>query len=95
MTVARVLKLRGELTGPPALFWGDRRPAEELYDVLADPEEIRNLADDPQQAETLAQLRTALDHWIERTDDQGRFPEAPPDGMRKSSARVTLGTVAQ
>ncbi|MFV3078011.1 sulfatase-like hydrolase/transferase [Niveispirillum fermenti] len=40
-----------------------RRPAEELYDLQADPDETRNLADDPRHAATLKDLRRRLDRW--------------------------------
>ena len=40
-----------------------RRPAEELYDVVADPDETRNLAGDPRHASVLADLRARLDRW--------------------------------
>jgi arylsulfatase A-like enzyme len=33
---------------------------EELYDMEADPQETRNLASEPSQAQQLAQLRLAL-----------------------------------
>ena len=50
-------------------------PAEELYDLKADPEEIDNLADDPAYAEERARLRGALDEWIARTGDLSVIPE--------------------
>lgn len=75
MTVARVLQQRGELTGPPAAFWTATRPAEELYDLQADPDETQNVAHDPQYQEVLNQLRDELDQWIEETGDQGYQPE--------------------
>ncbi|MEW4455638.1 sulfatase [Bremerella sp. JC817] len=75
MTVARVLKQRGELTGPPALFWEETRPAEELYDLNADPEEINNLADNPAYAKQLKQLRAEVEAWRAETRDQGLLPE--------------------
>jgi N-sulfoglucosamine sulfohydrolase len=53
------------------------RPAEELYDLHADPGETVNLVEVPELRETLARLREELDRWIEEADDQGRFPEAP------------------
>lgn len=53
------------------LFYAPR-PAEELYDLREDPWEMRNLAADAEHAETLARLRSLLDHWIERTGDRGQ-----------------------
>jgi arylsulfatase A-like enzyme len=53
------------------------RPREELYDLDADPYELENLVGVPEHHETLVRLRQALEDWIERVDDQGRFPEPP------------------
>lgn len=39
------------------------RPAEELYDVQADPFELNNLAADPKCAKTLDSLRKQLNDW--------------------------------
>ncbi len=54
----------------------DERPAEELYDIVNDPHEIHNLADDPAYSVTLALMRSRLDGWIEETDDKGQYPES-------------------
>jgi uncharacterized sulfatase len=51
------------------------RPAEELYDLAADPHETRNLAADPAHASTLARLRQALQAWQDRHGDLGLIPE--------------------
>ncbi|MBM3843944.1 MAG: hypothetical protein FJ397_11905, partial [Verrucomicrobia bacterium] len=53
------------------IAWLHRRPAEELYDLRADPEETRNLAADPAQAATLARLRRELDAWMAQQGDRG------------------------
>ncbi len=71
MAVARALKARGELSGPPAVFWADVRPAEELYDLQADPEELNNLAADPTLLPTLVKLRGELEQWMTTTGDRG------------------------
>ena len=55
----------------------DVRPPEELYDVIADPYEIENLANSPSHKEVLEELRGALGSWIVESDDQGRIPEDP------------------
>ena len=45
------------------------RPAEELYDVTADPWELRNLAADPKNAARLAAMRADLDAWMKQQGD--------------------------
>jgi arylsulfatase A-like enzyme len=68
----------GELQG--AERWFDaNRPAEELYDLDADPHEVENLIGgpelEPEHADALARLRGALDDWRERVDDVGDVAE--------------------
>jgi len=46
-----------------------KRPAEELYDLTADPEQIHNLASDPNRAETKAKLAAQVDLWMQTTHD--------------------------
>jgi N-sulfoglucosamine sulfohydrolase len=45
------------------------RPAEELYDLAADPDEVINLAGDPVHAAALADLRKQLAAWRTATHD--------------------------
>ncbi len=56
-------------------FMSDERPAEELYDLKADPFELNNLAYDPNYAEVLAKYSDILKNWIAETNDQGQYPE--------------------
>ncbi len=58
------------------LLFRDTRPAEELYDLDADPNEINNLADNPEFSATLLSLRQQLGDWMFETKDQGRTPES-------------------
>jgi len=51
------------------------RPAEELYDVRADPWNRRNLVDDPALGSVLAELRAQLDAWMEAQGDEGASTE--------------------
>lgn len=44
-------------------------PAEELYDLTADPHELRNLAADPRHAARLAALRSDVDAWMKQQGD--------------------------
>ncbi|KAJ0383879.1 hypothetical protein COL922a_009539 [Colletotrichum nupharicola] len=45
------------------------RPAEELYDLTVDPNEVKNLAEDPDHQHVLDELRTELEDWQRRTND--------------------------
>ncbi|MFC1806022.1 sulfatase [Planctomycetota bacterium] len=44
-------------------------PRHELYDLQTDPDEVVNLADDPQHADTLRRLQAKLKAWQEQTKD--------------------------
>ncbi len=46
------------------------RPAEELYDLQADPNELHNLAASPEQAERLANMRSEVKAWMKEQGDQ-------------------------
>lgn len=46
-----------------------RRPAEELYDLAEDPQEIRNLAGDPAHQEKLCAFREKMMQWQMSTGD--------------------------
>jgi arylsulfatase A-like enzyme len=70
------------------LLFAEKRPAEELYDLAADPHELNNLAADPKYQATLESLRKKLADWEERTNDRGRKPE--PREMYDSDMKVYL-----
>jgi arylsulfatase A-like enzyme len=46
-----------------------KRPAEELYDLRSDPDQVKNLASDPAMAETKALLASQVDAWMRETAD--------------------------
>ena len=52
-----------------------QRPAEELYDITADPYEWQNLAGDPKLAEVQSRLRAQLDRWMKAQGDRGQQTE--------------------
>jgi uncharacterized sulfatase len=54
-----------------------QRPAEELYDLSVDSDELNNLAADSRFAATLVELRGELDAWMKSTGDTGRVEVAP------------------
>ena len=68
------LAREGRLTADTARYWG-RKPAEELYDLDADPDNVRNLAADPAHVATRDRLRAALKAQAVRIVDNGFIPE--------------------
>jgi arylsulfatase A-like enzyme len=69
---------QGRLTKEQALFAAIDKPIEELFDVQADPDEVRNLAGDPKYRETLKELRGLVDGFVAENDKQVNF-EDPVD----------------
>ena len=65
----------GTLTETQRKFW-ETKPAEELFDVAADPHNVRNLAGDPRYKATLDKLRKANRDWLVKSKDVGFLPEA-------------------
>lgn len=75
-TLLPKLQAEGKLTPAQATLCAPTMPPEELYDLQADPHEIRNLAANPQHRAALERLRTAVENWIERTGDAGKTFES-------------------
>ena len=73
--VARDLHARGELSTEAALFFARQKPPEELYDAVADPDMVHNLAEDPAYARILTRMRAALDEHRAAVPDLGLVPE--------------------
>lgn len=67
----------GRLDETQSLLFLPERPAEELYDLRSDPEEIRNLAGKGEYQATMEEMRKRLDDWMVETNDRGRAPESP------------------
>lgn len=67
--------------------WANRPvDREQLYDLLFDPNEVRNLAGDPRHEAVLTDMRARLDRYMQRTDDPLLDGPAPaPKG-----AKITL-----
>jgi hypothetical protein len=87
------LQAEGKLTGPAALWMRTRRPAEELYDTVADPHQIHDLSAQPAHRATLARMRSAVTEWMARIGDQGLINEAElvqrmwPGGVQPETAQ--------
>jgi N-sulfoglucosamine sulfohydrolase len=78
---------QGKLNSEQALFASIVKPIEELYDVVADPDEVRNLALDPSQHKTLRELRGLVDGFIGDNDSRNP-PEDPLDIQRGYYGRM-------
>ena len=60
--------------------WQDRYVApEQLYDLIFDPNETRNLVDDSAVTPVLEDMRHRLDRWMDETDDPLLRGPVPPD----------------
>ncbi|MEY3176020.1 MAG: hypothetical protein RLZZ436_3934 [Planctomycetota bacterium] len=70
----RRLETQGQLSAD-IRQWLQPRAPEELYDLDADPWEIRNLIADPQLAAVADELRTACSQWQREAGDVHLFPE--------------------
>jgi arylsulfatase A-like enzyme len=64
----------GRLSSPQKMFW-EEKPQEELYDLQADPFEVRNLAASSEHREILRRMRRALRQHILEIRDNGFIPE--------------------
>lgn len=65
-----------QLSEVMSLFSAKTKPAEELYDLDADPHEVNNLADDERYFTKLEEMRSALAQWQRDIGDVGLIPEA-------------------
>ena len=69
------LKDQDDLTEAQSQWFRESKPSEELFDTLADPHELTNLALDPAYSDKLLELRAELDRWLSGFDDTGMMPE--------------------
>ncbi|MEM7510780.1 MAG: sulfatase, partial [Bacteroidota bacterium] len=72
-----LLRMReaGELNETQALWFGETKVEEELFDTENDPHELNNLAGDPAYQDKLAELRAECEHWMAEIDDKGLMEE--------------------
>ncbi|MBN2593185.1 MAG: sulfatase-like hydrolase/transferase [Sedimentisphaerales bacterium] len=79
-----------ELTPAQKLLWASTKPAEELYDTIADPHEINNLVGLPETKAVLEKLRKTLRAWMLQTRDTGLLPEAEMHIRAEGSTPYTM-----
>lgn len=70
-----LLDAEGKLNPDQKKWMAETRPAEELYDVKADPYQLHNLAENPKYKAVIAEMRLQQDNWAINTNDLGRMNE--------------------
>lgn len=73
LTLMQVLHAKGDWDSP---FMAATRPKEEFYDLKNDPDEMHNVALDPNYQQQLVEFRNRLDDWIVETNDKGDVDES-------------------
>jgi arylsulfatase A-like enzyme len=81
---------RGMLQPPRTFFW-ERKPMEELYDLIEDPDEVRNLAGSSQHRTVLEELRRAQRDHLLQTRDVGLLPEPEIHSRSAGSTPYEMG----
>jgi uncharacterized sulfatase len=80
----------GKLTPAQDLFW-NTKPAEELYDLEKDPDEVVNLAASPAHQDLLNKLRQAQQDLALKIRDVGFLPEGEIHSRSEGSTPYDMG----
>jgi arylsulfatase A-like enzyme len=88
--VWRRLYDQGKLKPPQTYFW-EKKPAEELYDLQNDRDEVRNLAASPRHRTTLVKLREAQRALALKIRDVGFLPESELHSRSTGTTMYDLG----
>jgi N-sulfoglucosamine sulfohydrolase len=97
-TMQEIFRLHDEglLAAPADWYYRATKPLEELYDVVADPDELENLAGRPEHRDVLERMRAAHEQWVTTSGDLGAVPEADlaerfwPGGVQPRTPRPAL-----
>jgi uncharacterized sulfatase len=80
----------GKLSSAQRKFW-ERKPAEELYDLRSDPDEVNNLANSPKHQQIKARLRLAQQELAVDIRDVGFLPEVEFHARAEGSTPYDVG----
>jgi len=92
-TMKELRRLHREKKLPPAaeMFMADKKPREELYDAVADPHHLKNLALEKKHAPALDRMRRELVRWQNEVLDTGLIPEPELEaGEKKYGGRYAI-----
>ena len=76
-TMQELLRLRdeGKLTYSQAQWFRESKEVDELFDTLADPHELNNIAGNPEYKDVLESLKTEMDRWLNQIGDNPDMSE--------------------
>jgi uncharacterized sulfatase len=80
----------GKLSPPKTYFW-EPKPAEELYDLQADRDEVHNLVHSPEHQAVLQRLRQAHKEHVLKVRDVGFLPEAEQHRRAAGTTMYEMG----
>jgi uncharacterized sulfatase len=80
----------GKLNAAQSAFWREK-PAEELYDLQEDADEVHNLADSPEHQDILERLRQAQQRLARDIKDLGILPEGEIHSRSAGSTPYEMG----
>ena len=80
----------GKLNEAQSRFW-QTKPPEELYDLASDPDEVSNLANSPAHRQILRRLHNAQQDLAREIRDVGFLPENELHSRDSGSAPFTIG----
>jgi len=80
----------GKLQPPRTFFW-ETKPAEELYDLENDPDEVQNLVDSVEHQAVLKRLRKAQQDLAVKIRDVGFLPEGEIHWRSEGSTPYEMG----
>lgn len=84
----------GKLNATQSAYF-EKKPVEELFDDLADPDNVKNLASDPAHRAIRDKLHAALNAEILRTHDTGFIPEPMMIALSAGKSPTTVATDAE
>jgi arylsulfatase A-like enzyme len=88
----RRLRDAGKLSPPQMACFVKSNAAEELYELASDPQQLKNLAGDPQHARVLDEMRRALAQWRAETGDATPQRLTPDKYDRETGLGVSVAT---
>lgn len=85
-----IMYMKGELNEVQSKFMAETKPEFELYDMINDPYELNNLADNPKYADLKASYLEKLKNWRKEINDQGVSDEFRNGGWPATYPTRTL-----